>query len=76
MVENGVQNLPYDRVIYTDGCGSMMRVKDMAINLGTNHIYITPHAQSLNEAERIADRLWASARIYLVDTGALDSHFA
>ena len=26
MVENGVQNLPYDRVIYTDGCGSMMHV--------------------------------------------------
>ena len=76
MVENGVQNLPYDRVVYTDGCGSMMHVKDMAINLGINHIYIPPHAQSLNEAERIADRLWASARIYLIDTGALDSHFA
>ena len=57
MVENGVHLLEYPRTVYTDGCGSM------AIKMGINYIAIPPHSQSLNEAERIADRLWACARI-------------
>ena len=76
MVENGVHLLDYPRVIYTDGCGSMVHVRDMAIGMGINYIAIPPHSQSLNEAERIADRLWACARIVLISTEAIDSLFA
>ena len=76
MIENGVYLLGYPRTIYTDGCGSMVHVRDMAIRMGINYIAIPPHLQSLNEAERIADRLWACARIFMIRTEALDSHFA
>ena len=61
MVENGVHLLDYPRNIYTDGCGSMVHVRDMAIKIGINYIAIPPHSQSLNEAERITDRLRACA---------------
>ena len=66
MVENGVHPVGlrnYPRNIYTDGCGSMVHVRDMAISMEINYIAIPPHSQSLNEAERIADRPWACARI-------------
>ena len=60
MVENGVHLLDYPRTIYTYGCGFMVHVRDMAIKMGINYIAIPPHSQSLNEAERIADRLWGN----------------
>ena len=49
----------------------------MAVSMGINYIAIPPHWQSLNcnEAERIADRLWTCARIFLISTGAIDSLF-
>ena len=75
MIENGVHLLSYPRTIYTDGCGSMVHVRDMAISMGINYIAIPPHLQSLNEAERIADRLWACA-IQMISTEAHDDHFA
>ena len=59
MVEKGVHLLDYPRAIYTDVCGSMVYVRGMTISMGINHIAIPPHSQSLNEAERMADRLWA-----------------
>ena len=58
------------------GVARMVHVRDMAIKMGINYIAIPPHSQSLNEAERIADRLWACARIQQISTGALDCHFA
>ena len=73
MIENGVHLLSYPRTIYTDGC---VYVRDMAISVGINYIAISPHSQSLNEAERIADRLWACARIQMISTEAQDNHFA
>ena len=45
MVENGVHLLDYPRSIYTDGCGSMVHVRDMAIKMGINYIAIPPHLQ-------------------------------
>ena len=44
--------------------------------MGINYIAIPPHSQSLNEAERIADRLWACARIQMISTETDDKHFA
>ena len=76
MVENGVHNLDYNRTIYTDGCGSMQHVRSTAIRMGINHIFIPPHSQSLNEAERVADRAWAVARTHIANTGGLHSHMA
>jgi hypothetical protein len=37
--------------------------------MGINHIYIPPHEQSLNEAEKVCDQMWAVARtlIHLTD---------
>ena len=68
--------LDYPRNTYNDGCGSMVHVRDMAIRMGINYIAIPPHSQILNEAEQIANRLWACARIQQISTGALDCHFA
>ena len=76
MIENGLHLLDYPHVMYTDGCGSMVYVRDMAISMGINYIAMPPHSQSLNEAERIADRLWACARIQMISMPALNQHFA
>jgi hypothetical protein len=54
----------------------MVYVRDMAISMGINYIAIPPHSQSLSAAERIADRLWACARIQMISTPALNQHFA
>ena len=76
MVQNGVHLLPYHCTVYRDGCGSMKHVENAAIRLGINCIAIPPYEQSLNEAERIADRAFAAARVHLTETAALPSHMA
>ena len=76
MITNGVHLLKYPRTVYSDGCGSMAHVRTTAIRLGINHIYIPPRAQSLNEAERIADRAFAAARTHIVSTDAQPTHMA
>ena len=48
----GMHKLPYLCTVYSDGCGSMELVKAMATQMGINHVYIPPHEQSLNEAEK------------------------
>ena len=54
----------------------MKHVETAAIRLGINCIAIPPYEQSLNEAERIADRAFAAARVHLTETAALPSHMA
>ena len=45
--------------------------------MGINTVRIPPHEQSLNEAERIADRAWAAGRTYIADSEeALPTHMA
>ena len=65
---NGMHKLPYTCTVYSDGCGSMNLVRDMATRMGLNHQFIPPHEQSLNEAEKVCDRMWASARVHLIHT--------
>ena len=67
MVENGVHLLNFPRTVYSDGCGSMVHVKEMALRLGINYIRIPPREQRLNEAERVCDRAFAAARVYITD---------
>jgi len=77
LVTNGVHLLPYTRTLFTDGCGSMAPVRTRAIKMGINAVRIPPHEQSLNEAERIADRAWAAGRTYITDNeDALPTHMA
>ena len=70
MIQNGVHLLDYPRHVYHDGCGSMKHVRDEALKLGINAIQIPPYCQSLNEAERVADRAWAAGRTLLADSRA------
>ena len=73
IIENGVHLLDYPRTVYTDGCGSMIPVRARATRLGLNAVQIPPHEQSLNEAERIADRAWAIGRTYIVSKDAAEN---
>ena len=61
----GVAKLPYKCTIYTDGCGSMAHVREVALSLGIDHQYIPPHEQSLNEAETVIKLMWDSGRTLL-----------
>ena len=54
----------------------MKHVKRRAIKAGFNYTAIPPYDQSLNEAEKIADRAWAAARTHLVSTGDGPGHMA
>jgi len=54
----------------------MKLVRDKSIVLGINHVFIPPYTQSLNEAERIADRAFAAGRTHLASTNALPTHMA
>ena len=47
-----------------------------AINAGFNYTAIPLYDQSLNEAERVADRAWAADRTHLASTGASPEHMA
>ena len=58
----GMHKLPYSCRVYTDGCGSMNLVRDTAISLGIDHQFIPPYQQSLNEAEKVCDSIFAEAR--------------
>ena len=71
----GIHKLGYRCVAYTDGCGSMNHVRDAAIDLGIDHQFIPPHEQSLNEAEKVVDRMLAAARTHMVQSGAPEREF-
>ena len=73
---NGIHKLPYSCTIYSDGCGSMALVESTAARFGINHQYIPPHEQSLNEAEKVCDQMWASARTHMVHTNCPEYLFA
>ena len=44
--------------------------------MGIDHQYIPPHQQSLNEAEKVVDTCWASARCLMDHSQAPDNLFA
>ena len=72
----GVHTLPYPCRIFIDGCGSMAHVELAASLRGIDHQYIPPHQQSLNEAEKMAETCWVSARCLTDHSQAPDVLFA
>ena len=76
MALNGVHLLPYHCRVWSDGCGSMVHVVEAAVSLGIDHAYVPPHEQSLNETEKVCDRLWAVARTPMLESGAPDALFS
>ena len=76
MALNGVHLLPYHCRVWSDGCGAIVHVAEAAVRLGIDHAYVPPHEQSLNEAEKVCDRMWAVARTMMVETGAPDHLFS
>ena len=72
----GIHKLPYHCRVLSDGCGSMAHVAATASRLGIDHSYIPPHQQSLNEAEKVADLMWAAARAHMVHSGAPHNLFS
>jgi hypothetical protein len=65
-VREGMHKLPYTCRVYSDGCGSMKHVEDTAVLMGIDHQYIPPHQQSLNEAEKVCDSIFAETRAAMV----------
>ena len=66
----GAHKLPYLCTLYTDGCGSMKPVREIAIRMGLNHMFVPPHTQSLNDSEKVVDRVFASARTHMIQSNA------
>ena len=54
----------------------MNRVRDAASALGIDHQFIPPRQQSLNEAEKVADTIWADARAAITHHNAPDHLFS
>jgi hypothetical protein len=73
---NGIRKLQYPCRVFSDGFGSMAHVKEAAVLMGIDHAYVPPHQQSLNEAEKICDTIWAAARALMLHSNAPDSMFA
>ena len=72
----GIHKVGYPCRVYSDGCGSMVHVKNAAVRMGIDHAYTPPHMASLNEAEKVADRDWESARTHMLRSRAPDNLFA
>ena len=72
----GAHKFDYPCRVMTDGCGSMVHVRETASRMGIDHAYTPPHQQSLNEAEKVADQMWAAARAHILHSAAPQSHFA
>ena len=66
----GIHKLEYPCRVWSDGCGSMAHVELAASKVGIDHAYIPPHQQSLNEAEKVADQMWAAARAHILHSNA------
>jgi hypothetical protein len=73
---HGVHKLDYSCRVWTDGCGSMNLVKAAASRAGLDHAFVPPHQQSLNEAEKVCDQMFAAARAHMVHSQAPDSLFS
>lgn len=54
----------------------MVHVEDSASKVGIDHAYTPPHQQSLNEAEKVADLIWAAARAHMLQSQAPDKLFS
>ena len=54
----------------------MKHVENAASQVGIDHAYIPPHQASLNEAKKVADHMWASARTHMIHSQAPDKFFA
>jgi hypothetical protein len=54
----------------------MAHVKTIATRMGIDHAYIPPHQQSLDEAEKVADQMWAAARAHVIQTQAPNAVFS
>ena len=76
VAKNGIHKLDYPCRVFSDGCGSMVHVRDTATRLGIDHAYTPPHMQSLNEVEKVADQMWASARALMEHSQAPDNLFS
>ena len=73
---HGIHKLNYSCRVWSDGCGSMNLVKAAASRAGIDHAFIPPHQQSLNEAEKCCDQLFAAARAHMVHSQAPDNLFS
>jgi len=62
----GAHKLSYSCELCTDGCGSMSAVREVSQKMGILHTYVPPHMQSLNEAEKVVDRVFAAARTHML----------
>ena len=76
VAREGIHKLPYHCRVYTDGCGSMNHVRDAAVALGIDHQFIPPHQQSLNEAEKVCDSIFAETRAVMEHHNAPDRWFS
>jgi hypothetical protein len=76
VAREGIHKLPYSCRVYTDGCGSMHHVKAMASVLGIDHQFIPPHQQSLNEAKKVADSIWADTHAAMLHHNAPNHWFS
>ena len=68
--QNGIHKLPYSCLVYSDGCGSMKHVRATATRMGLNHAFVPPNEASLNEAEKVCNYAWATARVLLLHSSA------
>ena len=76
IAQQGIHKLPYPCRLYTDGCGSMKPVRELVLKMGLGHTYVPPHKQSLNDAEKVVDRVWASAKTHTMHTNSPMKFFA
>ena len=76
IAQQGIHKLPYPCRLFTDGCGSMKPVRELVLKMGLGHTYVPPHKQSLNDAEKVVDRVWASARTHIMHTNSPMKFFA
>ena len=76
VAREGIHKLPYHCRVHTDGCGSMNHVRDTAVMLGIDHQFVPPHQQSLNEAEKVCDSIFADVRTVMEHHNAPSQYFS
>ena len=71
----GITKLPYKCTVYSDNCGSMQLVRDMAHNeLGMAHEWTPPYDQSVNPAEKAIDFIMGAAGATCI-IGGISSYY-
>ena len=68
IADEGVAHRPYPCTVHSDGCGSMVHVRNAAHTAGLKYVQLPPGSQSLNDAETAINYIQENALAHMAES--------